>query len=188
MRLPRAPEIAVFVAEPETVVWKGGRTSASPMRNQSVHWIPAPGPATPAAAVAPIPSKPVNAVQSSVSPEEHKFATVLFPVNGSELTSTELDRLNDFGGKHVSAVQIDAHADSTGSTEYNQRLSERRGNAVATTLKKQGTPVSAITVRSHGEDEPVASNETSAGRAANRRVTVDVVKTMPEKEMINGAN
>lgn len=66
------------------------------------------------------------------------------------------------------------HTDRLGSTSYNQGLSERRGNAAATYLISQGVGGSRIVTRGLGETEPVASNETEAGRQANRRVEVAI--------------
>lgn len=74
-----------------------------------------------------------------------------------------------------SKTVIEGHTDSRGAAKYNQKLSQRRADAVRDTLvNKYG--VSAERVRSvgYGEDRPVASNATEAGRAANRRVTATV--------------
>jgi len=62
------------------------------------------------------------------------------------------------------------HTDSTGSETFNQDLSERRAAAVANYLVGQGIDASRITAVGYGEGEPVASNDTDAGRQANRRV------------------
>ena len=68
------------------------------------------------------------------------------------------------------AIIAQGHTDSTGSETFNQDLSERRAGAVANYLIGQGVDASRITAVGYGEGEPVASNDTDAGRQANRRV------------------
>ncbi len=72
-------------------------------------------------------------------------------------------------------IDVYGHTDSTGSTEYNQALSERRATAVADYLAAHGVQPARIGTRGYGETQPIASNETDAGRAANRRVEVKIV-------------
>ncbi|MGH7790148.1 MAG: OmpA family protein [Candidatus Binatia bacterium] len=71
-------------------------------------------------------------------------------------------------------VTVDGYTDSIGSAEYNQRLSERRANAVREYLERQGVNGSRMTARGFGKTNPVASNETAEGRAQNRRVELIV--------------
>lgn len=66
---------------------------------------------------------------------------------------------------------IQGHTDSQGSDEYNQTLSENRARSVADYLKLQGVGSTRIKVIGYGKTQPIASNETDAGRAENRRVT-----------------
>jgi len=67
-------------------------------------------------------------------------------------------------------VEVAGHTDSTGSAEYNQQLSERRANAVAQYLEGQGLRSDRVITVGAGETRPVASNDTTEGRQANRRV------------------
>jgi OOP family OmpA-OmpF porin len=70
-------------------------------------------------------------------------------------------------------VVIEGHTDSTGSTEYNQKLSERRAQAVKQSLIEQfNLPVEKLSCIGYGEENPVADNATAEGRAQNRRVEV----------------
>ncbi|MBO7611383.1 MAG: autotransporter domain-containing protein, partial [Elusimicrobia bacterium] len=69
-------------------------------------------------------------------------------------------------------VLIEGHTDSIGSDEVNQKLSEQRASSVATSLKKDYKITNNISVIGKGEKEPIASNETEAGRAKNRRVEI----------------
>ena len=74
-------------------------------------------------------------------------------------------------------VQVVGHTDSTGSTAYNQSLSERRANSVASILISGGTPSSRIVAYGRGETQPVASNSNDAGRRQNRRVEIIITPT-----------
>jgi outer membrane protein OmpA-like peptidoglycan-associated protein len=69
-------------------------------------------------------------------------------------------------------VQVIGHTDNTGSAAYNQGLSERRAVAVANVLMANGVPAWRVQPTGRGLTQPVASNDTAAGRAANRRVEI----------------
>ena len=69
-------------------------------------------------------------------------------------------------------VQVIGHTDNIGSSAYNQDLSERRAAAVAQILVNHKTPTSRITVFGRSFNDPIATNATSEGRAANRRVEI----------------
>ncbi|MEE4348917.1 MAG: OmpA family protein [Pacificimonas sp.] len=74
-----------------------------------------------------------------------------------------------------SYVDVVGHTDSSGSDAVNQQVSERRAASVANYLAAKGVKRVRIAVRGAGEAEPVASNATESGRAANRRVDVRIV-------------
>jgi outer membrane protein OmpA-like peptidoglycan-associated protein len=69
---------------------------------------------------------------------------------------------------------IDGHTDSTGSAALNQRLSERRANAVRDYLIANGISADRLTATGYGEEKPIADNRTRAGREENRRVEVNL--------------
>ena len=69
-------------------------------------------------------------------------------------------------------VEIVGHTDSVGSEDYNLSLSERRGRSVADFLVNRSAEPARLVVEAMGESEPVASNATVSGRAANRRVEI----------------
>lgn len=69
-------------------------------------------------------------------------------------------------------VDVLGHTDSSGSHEYNQALSERRAQSVATQLINEGTVRERIIVRGVGEDYPIADNTTENGKSLNRRVEI----------------
>ncbi len=72
-------------------------------------------------------------------------------------------------------VEVAGHTDSRGTDQYNQGLSERRANAVRDYLVGQGVTASRLTARGYGEAQPVATNDTDAGRQLNRRVELIVL-------------
>ena len=72
--------------------------------------------------------------------------------------------------KNVVAVRVEGHTDSYGTDAYNQKLSERRANAVMGYLTGHGIPAEKASAVGMGESRPVADNATKAGRAQNRRV------------------
>jgi len=71
-------------------------------------------------------------------------------------------------------VQIEGHTDSTGTPEFNQRLSEQRAEAVRQFMETQGVTRDLITAQGFGQTAPVASNSTAEGRQLNRRVDLVV--------------
>jgi outer membrane protein OmpA-like peptidoglycan-associated protein len=84
-----------------------------------------------------------------------------------------LDRLADFmRANPQTKVRIEGHTDSTGSAEFNQLLSQRRADAVAAALQSRGLSSNRVSTVGRGEEFPVASNASAAGRQQNRRVEV----------------
>lgn len=72
-------------------------------------------------------------------------------------------------------VEIHGHTDSVGTVEGNQKLSESRANAVKTWLEQQARgnfPEGRVRSYAHGQSQPVATNNTESGKAANRRVEI----------------
>ncbi len=72
-------------------------------------------------------------------------------------------------------IDIYGHTDSTGSEAYNQSLSERRAQSVASYLSGHGVQSARMATKGYGEMQPIASNETEDGRQANRRVEIKIV-------------
>ncbi|WP_298260299.1 OmpA family protein [uncultured Litoreibacter sp.] len=79
------------------------------------------------------------------------------------------NNLNDYPNSDVVIV---GHTDSTGDAGYNQNLSERRAQAVSFVLRDAGVANGRLRVKGQGESQPVASNDSAAGRAQNRRVEI----------------
>ena len=71
-------------------------------------------------------------------------------------------------------LEVEGHTDSVGGDDYNQQLSEHRATSVRDYLTQAGIPGNSVTARGFGKTQPVASNETTAGRQQNRRVELVV--------------
>ncbi len=103
---------------------------------------------------------------------------VLFDINQSNLKQTAREKLARFAGIVLSypglKLDIEGHTDSTGTEDYNLKLSERRGDSVQNYLLDQGVAPEIMSVRGLGATEPVADNKTAAGRKLNRRVEIVV--------------
>ncbi len=107
---------------------------------------------------------------------------VLFAFNSAKLSPEGkkaldgvIERLRTFD--KVKSIVITGHTDSIGSAAYNQKLSERRANAVRDYLISRGVNPALITAIGKGESEPIASNKTREGRAMNRRVEIQITGT-----------
>ena len=104
---------------------------------------------------------------------------VTFATDSSDLSPAFFDVLNSVGKVlnefDQTVVEVAGHTDSTGSEQYNQALSERRANSVATYLRSQGIMTERLITVGMGEQRPVADNATAAGRQANRRVEITMV-------------
>ncbi len=72
-------------------------------------------------------------------------------------------------------INITAHADSTGTKKYNYKLSEKRGFSVKNEIVDSGSiDPDRIKIAARGEEEPIADNKTSVGRAKNRRAEIEI--------------
>ncbi len=77
-------------------------------------------------------------------------------------------------------IQIAGHTDSTGSHEYNMKLSLQRADSVKAYLASHGVPAARLVTLGAGPDYPIASNDTEEGRAQNRRVEITIVPVTQE--------
>ena len=104
---------------------------------------------------------------------------ILFDVDQAELKpggQQQLARVADFLRNHPDrGVVVEGHTDSTASDTYNLALSQRRANAVEDFLITQGVEPTRISARGYGEQLPIATNDTAAGRQQNRRVELVVL-------------
>jgi outer membrane protein OmpA-like peptidoglycan-associated protein len=103
----------------------------------------------------------------------------LFDVDSSVLKPSgysEIDRVTNVLKKYPETrILVEGHTDSTGSETYNQKLSERRAQAVKNAIVSRGVAESRIETAGFGESKPYGSNQTAAGRQLNRRVNVVII-------------
>jgi outer membrane protein OmpA-like peptidoglycan-associated protein len=78
--------------------------------------------------------------------------------------------------RNRSFVLVNGHTDNVGNDDYNNKLSERRAQAVAHWFGSRGLPYSVMRPRGFGKADPVASNNDPKGRALNRRVEIFVMR------------
>lgn len=86
------------------------------------------------------------------------------------------------GGCPGAAFEIGGHTDAQGAPEVNRRISDERAEAVRTALQ-DAAPLVMLTARGHGADQPLAENDTAAGRAANRRIAFTLADPSAEPEL-----
>jgi len=106
--------------------------------------------------------------------------SVKFPTDVAELSPEAKTRLLDFvqklktDNKNV-YLEIQGHTDDVGPKPVNMRLGAARAEAVRLFMNQQGVALNRMSTISYGDEAPVASNKTKAGRAQNRRVVVIVL-------------
>lgn len=100
--------------------------------------------------------------------------TIDFATGSADLTAGSeavLDALADILARCTGgAIVAGGHTDAQGSEEVNRRISQARAEAVAAALAMRGVPPGRIVATGFGEERPIASNESAAGRARNRRI------------------
>ncbi|MBN1884377.1 MAG: OmpA family protein [Candidatus Krumholzibacteriota bacterium] len=104
---------------------------------------------------------------------------ILFDVNKADLrpeAQANLDNLAAILVKYADTnILIEGHTDSTGPDDYNLELSERRARSVANRLATQSVSSGRFSIMGYGESQPIADNDTSVGRQANRRVELAIM-------------
>lgn len=105
------------------------------------------------------------------------MTSVYFQIESGDLTNNAKQVLNvvlnSFKGKNLS-VSLNGYADSRGSSDFNNKLSQARVKSVLDYLVSKGIDVSAITANNFGEANPIGSNDSKEGRALNRRTEIKV--------------
>jgi outer membrane protein OmpA-like peptidoglycan-associated protein len=113
---------------------------------------------------------------------------LLFPFNSTDLLPAGRDNLRNLAESLKSnpetEVLIVGHTDAVGSDSYNQNLSEQRASSAASILASNGVPRDRIRTSGRGEMEPVADNESEAGRQQNRRVEVAIFASEEYRERL----
>ncbi len=106
--------------------------------------------------------------------------TILFDTGKSsikaESTSVMVDIIQILNEYPTAKFTVEGHTDSVGSESLNQKLSEERANSVRNFLIDKGIDSNRLSAIGYGEAKPIATNNTRAGRAQNRRVEINLVK------------
>ncbi len=166
------------------LVWKNGTNE---LCWRDANWTPATaaaacdGALVKAAAAAPAAAAPAAAAPAAVASKVTFAADAFFDFDKSVLKPEGKAKLDDLVSKvqgiNLEVIVAVGHTDSVGSDAYNQKLSERRAQAVKAYLESKGIDKSRVYTEGKGEKQPVADNKTKDGRAKNRRVEIEVVGT-----------
>jgi outer membrane protein OmpA-like peptidoglycan-associated protein len=81
--------------------------------------------------------------------------------------------IDEIKGRRLGGITVAGHADTSGAADYNQRLSQRRANTVATELIKAGVPAQLIRAEGYGQTDLAVPTADGVALAANRRVVID---------------
>jgi OmpA-OmpF porin, OOP family len=106
------------------------------------------------------------------------FDRISFETGSAKLTAESADQLHNIAtilrAYPKATVMVSGHTDNVGNEQANRNLSTARAKAVANSLTSDGVESDRVSAEGYGSLKPVASNSTEAGRAQNRRVTLDV--------------
>ncbi len=115
---------------------------------------------------------------------------LLFETDSAILTDAAVTQLTQIGDILVKypedKIRIEGHTDDRGSASYNEELSMRRADAVARVLSSRGVKPQQMLTLGLGETQPVAPNESVAGRSANRRVQLHI--SVPQQQRTREAS
>lgn len=104
--------------------------------------------------------------------------SILFPLDSSTLTADSKTTLNDVSRTMTDNpdmnIDIIGHADDTGPSDYNLKLSQRRCKSVRDYLIARGIDENRLEIAPQGEARPISTNDTASGRQKNRRVDLEI--------------
>ena len=134
----------------------------------------------------------INTLESRISTINDNYAqtetlTITFAMNSSTVSDqakSSLDRIaGDLSGQSSGyMLELQGYTDNTGAEQYNVGLSQRRAEAVERYLVSKNIPLFRVSIVGLGQDNPIADNKTSTGRAQNRRVEVRVLKSASPRQ------
>lgn len=110
--------------------------------------------------------------------ESQNFNTILFDINSDKIkyAGIELDSIAQFLKLNKKAtIIIEGHTDNTGNATQNLLLSKKRAEAIKQWLIAQKIEAARIQTIGYGDQQPIASNNTEAGRAINRRTSFKII-------------
>ncbi|WP_346798146.1 OmpA family protein [Halomonas sp. Bachu 37] len=124
------------------------------------------------------PNTPAGAEVNALGCEEGVvLENVNFEFDSAQLTLNAREVLDDVAERLANnpgvRVRIEGHTDAVGSDQYNKDLSQRRAESVVSYMAQRGISSDRMMAVGYGEEQPIATNETDAGRAQNRRVELD---------------
>jgi OmpA-OmpF porin, OOP family len=120
---------------------------------------------------------PVAQVQPAAPPPLPNRGVVYFQFDKATLTpeaeTTLANIVADIKGRQLGGITVGGHTDTAGPPAYNMQLSQRRANAVAGQLTKEGIPAHIITTEAFGETDLAVQTPDNTPNQANRRATID---------------
>jgi outer membrane protein OmpA-like peptidoglycan-associated protein len=125
---------------------------------------------------APAPAVAVPVAAPAASPVTARSYLVFFNFDAADLTERArqiiAEAAQGSAGSQTTRIEVAGHADRSGTTQYNQRLSQRRADVVAAELVRLGVARSAITVQAFGESRPLVATADGVRDPQNRRVEI----------------
>ena len=128
--------------------------------------------------VPPLPATPAALAAQTAITTAIDGRTMGFEKSSAALSDSGRKVVGDVVGaltSNAAKVEVGGHTDWKGSASGNQKLSQERAEAVRQALIDAGVAGSRVTARGYGEDIPIATNETDAGRSKNRRIEIRVI-------------
>nr|WP_299345455.1 OmpA family protein [Allomuricauda sp.] len=126
-----------------------------------------------------LPGAEVKRVGEGINVTFNEDAGVYFDTNKSDVKGTSATTLDKLAGIFKeypkSVILVEGHTDSAGPEDYNMRLSQQRAESVTNYLVSKGISSGRFTTKWYGESQPRATNETSEGKAKNRRVELAII-------------
>jgi outer membrane protein OmpA-like peptidoglycan-associated protein len=135
--------------------------------------------------------KKIQAIENVKQERDRLIATMsnslLFDVNSAIIKPGAIDGLTQVADVLIrypeTTIVVKGYTDTTGTEAYNQELSERRAKSVGNFMIGKGVDAGRVTAIGFGEQFPIASNDSEAGRQQNRRVELEIIpKDAPPKE------
>lgn len=113
-------------------------------------------------------------------PKKYKLENVYFESGKATLTQSSYKELNQLveymALRKTIFIEIAGHTDNVGMPEVNLKLSQERANSVREYLINKGIAENRIIAKGYGDSQPIASNDTDAGKQKNRRTEVRTIK------------